>query len=86
MLLGFLVALVGPGIVKGVVITCDLIALGWSSLILGYADSARGRWVLVATAFLLIGMFWGVLRGLRHLGDAEYAARVRNIRNIGRWI
>jgi hypothetical protein len=86
LLVGFLVALVAPGFVKGVVIACDLIALGWSSIILGYADSASGRWVLVATAFLLIGMLWGVVRGLRHLGDAEYAGRLRNIRNLGRWI
>ena len=86
MLLGFLVAMVAPGFVKGVVIACDLIALGWSSIILGYADSPRGRWVLIGTAFLLIGMLLGVVRGLRHLGDAEYTARLKNVRNLGRWI
>jgi hypothetical protein len=84
LLVGFLVALT-PGFVKGVVIACALIALGWSSIILGYADSARGRWVLIGIAFLLAGMFIGVLRGLRHLGDAEYLARRRNIRTLGRW-
>jgi hypothetical protein len=86
LLVGFVVALIAPGLVKGLVILFDLVALGWSSLILGYADSTRGRWVLIATAFLLIGMFWGVIRGLRHLGDAEYAGRLGNIRRLGRWI
>jgi hypothetical protein len=85
LLVGFLVALVAPGFVKGVVIACDLIALGWSSVILGYTDSARGRWVLVGIAFLLVGMFIGVIRGLRHLGDAEFAGRLTNIRRLGRW-
>lgn len=85
LLIGFAVAAVAPGFVKGLVILFDLVALGWSSIILGYADSASGRWVLIATAFLLIGMAWGVVRGLRHLGDAEYAGRLRNIRNLGRW-
>jgi hypothetical protein len=77
--------LIAPGFVRGLVILFDLVALGWSSIILGYTDSARGRWVLIGTAFLFIGMFLGVARGLRHLGDAEYAGRLRNIRNIGRW-
>jgi len=86
LLVGFLVALVTPGFVRGIVIVCDLVALGWSSIILGYTDSTRGRWVLLATAFLLIGMLWGVVRGLRHLGDAEFAGRLGNIRKLGRWI
>jgi hypothetical protein len=77
--------LIAPGFVKGVVILFDLVALGWSSIILGYADSARGRWVLIGTAFLLLGMFIGVIRGLRHLGDAEFAGRLGNIRRLGRY-
>jgi hypothetical protein len=77
--------LIAPGFVRGVVILFDLVALGWSSIILGYADSARGRWVLIGTAFLLLGMFIGVIRGLRHLGDAEFVGRLGNIRRLGRY-
>jgi hypothetical protein len=86
LLVGFLVALVVPGFLKGLIILFDLVALGWSSIILGYSDSTRGRWVLIGTAFLLIGMFIGVIRGLRHLGDAEFVGRLGNIRRLGRWL
>jgi hypothetical protein len=85
LLIGVLLMWVGPPLVQGLVILFDLVALGWSSVILGYADSARGRWVLIGTAFLFLGMFIGVVRGLRHLGDAEYVARLGNIRRLGRY-
>jgi hypothetical protein len=83
-LVGVLVAFT-PAIVKVPVIISAIVALGWTSVILGYTDSARGRWVLIGTAFLLLGMFLGVIRGLRHLGDAEFASRLGNIRKLGRW-
>jgi hypothetical protein len=85
LLVGVAVMLIAPAFVRGLVILFDLVALGWSSIILGYADSARGRWVLIGTAFLLLGMFIGVVRGLRHLGDAEFAARLGNVRKLGRY-
>ena len=74
-----------PLYVKIPVIIFDVVALGWSFLILHYADTARGPWVLTGTALLLAGMAVGVVRGLRHLGDAEFIARRRNIRALGRW-
>lgn len=85
LLVGAAVILFTPAFVRGLVILFDLVALGWSSVILGYTDSARGQWVLIATAFLFIGMFIGVMRGLRHLGDAEFVTRLGNIRKFGRW-
>src|ERR1700756_2431256 len=85
LLVGVLVMLVAPALVRGMVILFDLVALGWSSVILGYTDSARGRWILIGTAFLFLGMFLGVVRGLRHLGDAEFVARLGNVRRLGRW-
>jgi len=74
-----------PVIVRIPVIIGAIVALGWTSVILGYTDSARGRWVLIGTAFLFLGMFLGVVRGLRHLGDAEFVARLGNVRKLGRW-
>jgi len=85
LLVGVLVMLVAPAFVRGIVILFDIVALGWSSVVLGYTDSTRGRWVLIGTAFLLVGMFIGVVRGLRHLGDAEFVTRLTNIRKLGRW-
>jgi hypothetical protein len=76
-----------PGYVKAAVIVFDLVALGWSFGILNYIDHSRSSvpWVFIAVAFLLAGMAWGVVRGLRHLGDAEFTARLGNIRKLGRW-
>jgi hypothetical protein len=75
-----------PGLVKSLVLTFDLVALGWSAVILNYAGTVTGRWVLVAAAFLVIGMFIGVINGLRHLGEAERRARTTSIRRIGGWL
>ncbi|MGH3300136.1 MAG: hypothetical protein ACRDOK_00410 [Streptosporangiaceae bacterium] len=75
-----------PGLVKSLVLVFDLVALGWSAVILHYADTGTGRWVLIAAAFLLIGMFIGVLNGLRHLGEAEYQGRKTSVRRIGGWL
>ncbi|MGB6454310.1 MAG: hypothetical protein WBH47_07435 [Streptosporangiaceae bacterium] len=75
-----------PGLVKSLVLVFDLVALGWSAVILHYTDTGTGRWVLVAAAFLLIGMFIGVLNGLRHLGEAEYRTRKGSIRRSGGWV
>jgi F0F1-type ATP synthase assembly protein I len=76
-----------PAVVKIPVIIFDIVALGWSFGILNYIDHTRSSvpWVLIAVAFLLAGMAWGVVRGLRHLGDAEFSARLGNIRRLGRW-
>jgi hypothetical protein len=86
LLVGLVVA-VTPAIVKVPVIVFDIVALGWSFGILDYIDHTRSGipWVFIALAFLLAGMAWGVIRGLRHLGDAEYVGRLGNIRRLGRW-
>jgi hypothetical protein len=40
----------------------------------------------VAAAFLMIGLYFGVKHGPRHLSDSEMAIRLRNIQNMGRWL
>jgi hypothetical protein len=86
LLVGVVVAATPP-IVRIPVIVFDIVALGWSFGILKYIDHTHSGipWVFIAVAFLLAGMAWGVVRGLRHLGDAEFAARLANIRRLGRW-
>ena len=74
-----------PPVIRAVVITFDIVALGWSYGILHWADSAEGRWVWIAVLFLFIGLFVGVIRGLRHLSDYEFMTRLKNIRSIGRY-
>jgi hypothetical protein len=75
-----------PGLVKSLVLVFDLVALGWSAVILHYSGTGMGRWVWVGAVFLVIGMFIGVLNGLRHLGEAEFRSRRSSIRRVGGWL
>ncbi len=84
LLVGMIAMRVAPGWLVGVIIAADVIALGWAFGILHYADTGNGRWVWVALVFLMIGLYLGVVHGLRHLSDSEMATRLRNIRNMGR--
>jgi hypothetical protein len=84
LLVGMITIRVAPGWLVGLIYTGDIVALGWSFNILHYADTGTGRWVLVALLFLFIGLYMGVIHGLRHLSDFEFMTRLRNIRSIGR--
>jgi hypothetical protein len=75
-----------PGWVKTLVLIFDLVALGWSAVILHYTDTGLGRWVWIAAIFLVIGLFLGVKNGLKHLGESEYGTRLGNIRKNGRYL
>jgi hypothetical protein len=86
LLAGVVASMLAPGWLTAVIVVFDLVALGWTSGILNYTHSSRGRWVLIAIPFLLIGLFAGVLRGLRHLGDVEFNTRRRGIRGLGRFL
>jgi hypothetical protein len=79
------VTMLTPPVIRAAVILFDIVALGWSYGILHWADTSRGHWVWIALLFLLIGLFVGVIRGLRHLSDFEFGARRKNIRSIGRY-
>ena len=75
-----------PGWLKTIVLIADLVTLGWSAVILHYADTGLGRWVWIAAVFLVIGMFIGVKNGLKHLGESEYGTRLGNIRKNSRYL
>jgi hypothetical protein len=85
LLVGVAAAAFAPGWVTALIIVFDLVALGWSFGILNYVHSTGGRWVLVAVLFLFIGLFIGVLHGLRHVGEAEFTTRLTNIRKLGKY-
>jgi hypothetical protein len=84
LLVGMIAMRVAPGWLVGVIIAADVVALGWSFGILHYADTGNGRWVWVALVFLMIGLYFGVIHGLRHLSESEMATRLSNIRRMGR--
>jgi hypothetical protein len=84
LLVGMAAIRFAPGWLTGVIIAADIVALGWSFGILHYADTGNGRWVWIAVVFLMIGLYIGVIHGLRHLSDSEMATRLRNIRSMGK--
>jgi len=86
LLVGMAAIRFAPGWLLGLIITFDIVALGWSFGILHYADTGNGRWVLVGVAFLLIGLFIGASRGLRMLGDHEFLTRRTGMRHRGWWL
>jgi len=75
-----------PGWLLGLIITFDLVALGWSFVILHYADTGKGRWVLVGVAFLLIGMYLGRGQGVKMLSVHEFLTRRGGMRARGWWL
>jgi hypothetical protein len=86
LLVGMAVITFAPGWLVGVIIACDIVALGWSFGILHYADTGNGRWVLVAIVFLLVGLYFGARRGLRMLSEHEFLGRLGGMKARGWWI
>jgi hypothetical protein len=85
LLVGIVAALVAPIWLTGLIIVFDLVALGWTYGILNYVHGG-GRWLVVAIPCVLIGLYFGVTRGLKHLGESEFRARQANIRKNGRFL
>jgi hypothetical protein len=85
LLVGILVWIIAPGWVKGLVITFDLVAVGWSTGILNYSHSSHGRWVPVAVLGIIVGIAIGMYRGLRALSEHEYLTRLGGMKTRGWW-
>ena len=86
LLAGVISSKVAPGWLTALIVVFDVVALGWTAGILNYTHSSGGQWIFIAIPFLLVGLFIGVSRGLRHLGDAEFRARQGNVRRLGRFL
>ena len=42
-------------------------------------------WLIVVAIAVVVGLYFGRMRGLRHLGESEFRARLTNIRRISRF-
>jgi hypothetical protein len=83
LLVGMVAISFAPGWLTALIVTFDLVALGWSFGILHYADTGTGRWVLIAVLFLVIGLFLGTIRGLKLLSEHEFLTRRNGMRARG---
>jgi len=85
LLVGLLIALIAPGWVGWILVAVALVALGVPSHVPHTGGTSGLAWLLVAAAALVVGLHFGRIRGLRHLGESEFRGRRANIRRISRF-
>jgi hypothetical protein len=51
-----------------------------------HAHSSAVPYLIIGLILFLAGLYFGRIRGLRHLGEAEFQTRWRNVRGVSRWI
>jgi hypothetical protein len=77
----------GVGLISGIVVAAKyhLFSTNKTSGVRIHASGEFWLTVIVAVLALVIGMSYGRLRGLRHLGQAELNARWANVKRVSRW-
>lgn len=85
-LIGVVVGALFPGWVAFVLAGVAFIGAGLFQAATHHAGSGRVSYLVVGVIALLVGLFFGRARGLRHLGEAEFRTRWRNVRGVSRWI
>ena len=80
-------AVILPGWLRLILAIVAVFSLGWVSVVDHHVSYSSGtvRWVLVALLGLVVGLFWGRIRGLRHLGESDFRIRFGNVRGVRRW-
>ena len=92
-LLALLIAWILPGWAAGVLFLIALLASGLLQSLVSHGRSSSSfssssdvLLLIVAVIALPVGLYFGRIRGLRHLGEFEFRTRLRNIRIISRWL
>jgi hypothetical protein len=82
-----LAAVILAGWIRLLLAGVAVLELGWVHLVDHHVRFSSGmlRWLLVALAGLAVGLFWGRIRGLRHLGEHDFQTRLDFVRGIRRW-
>jgi ABC-type uncharacterized transport system fused permease/ATPase subunit len=80
------VALIFPGWAAILLFVIALLASGLlHSAGGGHVYSTALLYLIVAVMAVLVGPYFGRIRGLRHLSESDFRTRLRNIRGISRW-
>jgi hypothetical protein len=91
-LLALLIAWILPGWAAGVLFVVALLASHLLQSLLGHAHSSSSSsssnvlLLIVGVIALLVGLYFGRIRGLRQLGESDFRTRLGNIRIINRWL
>jgi UPF0716 family protein affecting phage T7 exclusion len=75
-----------PGWLTGILFFVALIASGVLLSLGHHANSSAVPYIIVGLITLVVGLYFGRIRGLRHLGEAELRTRWRNVRGVSRWL
>lgn len=84
-LVGVLVAQFASSLISWSLVAISIAALGGIHLISRQLGATFAIWLLVIAGALMIGAMVGRARGLRHLGAAEFQARMGNIKKVSRF-
>jgi len=75
-----------PGWLTGLLLVVAVFASGILPSVTHHAHSSTVVYLIIGLIPLVIGMYIGRVRGLRHLGEAEFQTRWKNVRGVSRWI
>lgn len=75
-----------PAWLTGILFIVALFASGVLLSLSHHAHSASAPYIIVGLIALVVGLYFGRIRGLRHLGEAELRTRWRNVKGVSRWI
>lgn len=89
LLIGVLIGLFAPEWVAWIVVLVALIALGAFRVVtVNHSSHIRTGdliWIFIFALGGIVGLIYGRIRGLRHLGEAEFRTRRASVRRISRW-
>jgi hypothetical protein len=85
LLVGILAVWIFPGWVSGILFFIALLVSGILSSFRNHAHSTEVPFIIVGIIALVIGLYFGRIRGLRQLGESDFRTRFTNIRGIRRW-
>jgi hypothetical protein len=75
-----------PAWLTGLLFVIALFASNVLPSVAHHAHSSTVAYLIVGVIALVVGLYFGRVRGLRHLGEAEFRTRWRNVRGVSRWI
>ena len=85
-LLALGVAWILPGRIAGLLFVIALLATGLLHSTGGHTHSVVVPYLIVAVIAVLVGLYFGRIRGLRQLGESDFRVRLRNAGGISRWL
>lgn len=75
-----------PGRIAGLLFVIALLATGLLHWTGGHPHSVGVSYLIVAVIAVLVGLYFGRIRGLRQLGKSDFRVRLRNAGGISRWL